>query len=424
LHFRFDRVLALNGSQAQGALDERALRGVVGLLAMGAFASSAAMRVCDAMLPRLVEEFDSTVAACAAVNTGFAIAYGLLQVVIGPLGDRLGKFRVITTAMMCAALASIACALAPTLHGLVAARVVAGGMGGAIIPVAFAWIGDQVPYASRQSVLARIMSGGIMGVICGQLIGGICVDTVGWRWAFVVLAVLFAGAGILMRASAAARLPSVATLSAADSRPLAVLRQYLVIARPAWSRVILLSVMIEALLMHGALSFVPTALHHQFGMPLWKAAAVSAVVGVGGFVYTLGARRLIDTLGERRLALLGGGLVCLGLMLIGVATHPWVSVLGCLCLGLGFYAFHNTLQVHGTQLSAQQRGMGVALFALSLFVGQSVGVTLVSFAVELTGFSGVFISASLAFAALTIVFVRALAGHLAARAASAESPAS
>jgi predicted MFS family arabinose efflux permease len=148
------------------------------------------------------------------------------------------------------------------------------------------------------------------------------------------------------------------------------------------------------------------------------------VVGVGGFVYTLGARRLIDTLGERRLALLGGGLVCLGLMLIGVATHPWVSVLGCLCLGLGFYAFHNTLQVHGTQLSAQQRGMGVALFALSLFVGQSVGVTLVSFAVERTGFSGVFISASLAFAALTIVFVRALASHLAVRAASAESPGS
>jgi hypothetical protein len=57
-------------------------------------------------------------------------------------------------------------------------------------------------------------------------------------------------------------------------------------------------------------------------------------------------------------------------------------------------------------------------------VGQSVGVTLVSFAVERTGFSGVFISASLAFAALTIVFVRALASHLAVRAASAESPGS
>lgn len=411
-----------SADQAPAALDERALRGVVALLALGAFASSAAMRVCDAMLPRLVEEFESTVAACAAVNTGFAIAYGLLQVVIGPLGDRLGKFRVITAAMMCAALASIACALAPNLQGLVAARVVAGGMGGAIIPVAFAWIGDQVPYASRQSVLARVMSGGIMGVICGQLIGGICVDTVGWRWAFVVLAILFAGAGILMRASAAARLPSQSALSAQESRPLAVLRQYLVIARPSWSRVILIAVMIEALLMHGALSFIPTALHDRFDLALWKAAAVSAVVGLGGFIYTLCARRLIETLGEQRLALMGGGLVCLGLMLIGLATHPLMSALGCLCLGLGFYAFHNTLQVHGTQLSAHQRGMGVALFALSLFVGQSVGVTLVSFAVALTGFSGVFIGASLAFAALTAVFVVALARHHAARQHQPESP--
>ena len=126
-------VLALNGSDGPATLDARSLRGIVGLLSLGAFASSAAMRVCDAMLPRLVEEFDSSVSACAAVNTGFAIAYGLLQVVIGPLGDRLGKYRVITTAMMCAALASIACALAPNLQGLVAARVIAGGMGGAII---------------------------------------------------------------------------------------------------------------------------------------------------------------------------------------------------------------------------------------------------------------------------------------------------
>jgi predicted MFS family arabinose efflux permease len=406
--------LALSGSDGPGTVDARSLRGIVGLLALGAFASSAAMRVCDAMLPRLVEEFQSSVSACASVNTGFAIAYGLLQVVIGPLGDRLGKYRVITTAMMCAALASIACALAPNLQGLVAARVIAGGMGGAIIPVAFAWIGDHVPYESRQSVLARVMSGGIMGVVCGQLIGGVCVDTIGWRWAFVVLAIMFAAAGLRMRSSAAARLPASAAQSSASSHPLAVLRQYAAIARPQWSRVILISVMLEALLMHGALSFIPTALHQRFDLALWKAAAVAAVVGLGGFVYTLCAARLIGALGERRLALLGGGLVCLGLLLIGVSWHPGVSVLGCLLLGLGFYAFHNTLQVHGTQLSASQRGMGVALFALSLFVGQSVGVTVASFAAALTGFPAIFLTASLAFAALTAAFVLALARHHAA----------
>jgi len=398
----------VSGVPKPASIDERALHAVIALLALGAFASSAAMRVCDAMLPRLVLDFQSTVAACAAVNTGFAVAYGLLQVVIGPLGDRVGKYRVITTALLCAALASVACALAPDLSVLVGARVVAGGMGGAIIPVAFAWIGDHVPYEARQSVLARVMSGGIMGVISGQLLGGLCVDTIGWRWAFVVLALLFVAAGLLMRRNPAARLPAPAMLTAEQTRPGAVLRQYAQIAASPWSRVILVAVMVEALLMHGALAFIPTALHQRFGLPLWQAAAIAAGVGLGGFGYTLAASRLIGSLGERRLARLGGALVCAGLMLIGLAPHPAVATLGCLLLGLGFYAFHNTLQVHGTQLSGTQRGMGVALFALSLFIGQSVGVTLVSLVVGLTGFPAVFTAASFAFAALTIVFVMAL----------------
>lgn len=412
----------MSGALKPAAVDERALQRVIALLALGAFASSAAMRVCDAMLPRLVLDFQSTVAACAAVNTGFAIAYGLLQVVIGPLGDRVGKYRVITTALLCAALASVGCALAPDLSVLVAARVVAGGMGGAIIPVAFAWIGDHVPYEARQSVLARVMSGGIMGVICGQLLGGLCVDTIGWRWAFVVLALLFVAAGVLMRRNPASRLPAPPMLTAEQSRPGAVLRQYAQIAASPWSRVILLAVMVEALLMHGALAFIPTALHQRFGLPLWQAAAIAAGVGLGGFGYTLAASRLIARLGERRLARLGGALVCAGLMLIGLAPHPLVAILGCLLLGLGFYAFHNTLQVHGTQLSGTQRGMGVALFALSLFIGQSVGVTLVALVVGITGFPAVFVAASGVFALLTVAFVMALGRRTGDRSGAKPAP--
>ena len=393
------------------ALDQRAVTRIVGLLSLGGFASSAAMRVCDPMLPRFADDFQASLAAVASVNTGFAISYGLLQLGIGPLGDRLGKFRVITVAMMLAALASIACALAPSLHGLVAARVMAGGMGGAIIPVAFAWIGDQVPYVARQSVLARVMSGSLIGVICGQLIGGICVDTVGWRWAFVVLAALFGIVAILMRTSPAARLRPAPAMDAGDTGLRSVLRNYASIARPAWSRMILGAVMIEALIMYGGLSFIPTTLHDRFGIPLWQAAMISAVMGVGGFVYTLLAARLIGRLGEQRLVVVGGTMVCAGLMLVAVAPYPWLAAVGTGALGLGFYGFHNTLQVHGTQLSPTHRGMGVALFALCLFIGQSIGVSLISMMVTLVGFTLSLAGAAVAFGLLTIWFSLALARH-------------
>lgn len=391
-----------------------ATRPVVMLLTIASFASSMSMRLCDPLLPQLAQDFGVGIPAAAGAITGFALSYGLLQLVIGPLGDRLGKYRVINAAVALAALAALACALAPSLGWLVVARVVAGGVGGAINPVAFAWVGDEIDYAQRQQVLARVMSGALLGVILGQLVGGVFADTIGWRWAFVALASLFAVVALLMRLSPAAKLVPRPPQPGAPVGLAGLWRGYRAIARPAWSRTVLIAVLVEGMLMYGALSFVPTALHQRFALPMWQAASAAAVVGLGGFLYTVGAQRLIGRLGERGLALAGGGLVSLGLLLLALAPAPWVAMLGALALGLGFYSFHNVLQVHGTQLSPTQRGMGMALFALCLFVGQSVGVAVASAVVALAGFGETFGAAALAFALLTWAVARALARPAAA----------
>lgn len=379
---------------------------VVTLLATAAFVSNVSMRICDPLLPRLADEFCVGLPSAAASITAFALAYGALQLAIGPLGDRFGKYLVVTLATLLGALASALCALAPSLDWLVAARVFAGGVSGAIIPVALAWVGDEVAYAERQPVLARIMSGSLLGVISGQLIGGVFVDSLGWRWAFVALAALFAAvSALLFRGRHGVAHRSNITIIG----PRALLHAYLLIARPPWARRVLFTVVIEGMLMFGALAFVPAALHDRFGIPLWQAGAIAAVVGAGGFAYTLLARRLVHALGERGLASIGAAFLCVGLIAIAAAPAWWVAMLGCLAIGLGFYSFHNTLQVHGTQLSAQQRGMGVALFALGLFVGQSLGVALMSALIAHAGVTLSFTAAALAFMSLATGFVRALA---------------
>ena len=389
----------------------------VALLAAAAFASSVSMRVCDPLLPRLADEFGVGLPAAAATITGFAIAYGLLQLAIGPLGDRIGKYPTVNLAVGLGALASLACALAPTLGWLVGLRVLAGGVSGAIIPVAMAWVGDEVPYETRQPVLARVMSGSLLGVVSGQLVGGVFVDSLGWRWAFVALAILFATVGALLWRGRRGLVHRRAARARAG--PLALLRAYADIARPPWARRILATVVIEGLLMFGALSFIPTALHERFGLPLWQAAATAAMVGAGGLLYTVLAARLVRWWGERGLAAAGGAALVAGLLLVAAAPAPWVAALGCLSMGLGFYGFHNTLQVHGTQLSQRQRGMGVALFALGLFVGQSAGVALVSVLVARVGAAAAFGAAAVAFAVLAASFVRALARRQSAQLADA-----
>ena len=82
-------------------------------LSVAAFGSGMSLRVMDAMLPRLAEEFSLTLGSAASVITVFAVAYGMAQLVFGPLGDRFGKYRVVALGCLACALTTLVCALAP-----------------------------------------------------------------------------------------------------------------------------------------------------------------------------------------------------------------------------------------------------------------------------------------------------------------------
>jgi predicted MFS family arabinose efflux permease len=78
-------------------------------------------------------------------------------------------------------------------------------------------------------------------------------------------------------------------------------------------------------------------------------------------------------------------------------------------LGMGVYMLHNTLQVHATQMAPEARGGALALFACSLFTGQSAGVWLASHVVDAAGARPVFVVAALGLLALALDFRRRLA---------------
>jgi len=70
----------------------RQLRGSgLAALAVVHFSSSAMMRACDPMLPALARSFGVTTGRAALTISAYAVAYGLTQLLFGPLGDRYGK---------------------------------------------------------------------------------------------------------------------------------------------------------------------------------------------------------------------------------------------------------------------------------------------------------------------------------------------
>ena len=374
------------------------------LISLVAFSSMASMRVCDPMLVALSTEFQVSVGEASRVISAFAVAYGCLQLFYGPLGDRVGKLRVINAASLSCAVFSAITAMASDFQLLVIARAAMGASAAGIIPLSMAWLGDQVSYDRRQETLAKLMSATVTGMMAGQWFGGWAAESLGWRTAFVVLSCMFATACALLFVRMGAQ-RRAAPVQAEGSYWQAALGSIALLRVPR-VRWVLTVTGLEGAMAFGTLAFVPSQLVQHFHLSASLAGGLMALYGIGGLFYSQMARRWLGWFGERGLARLGSALVALGLLLLAWGQHPALAAAGCLSAGLGFYMLHNTLQTQATQMAPHARGSAVTLFACLLFFGQSSGVLLVAQTVDHGGLEWAYTVSALGMLALGAVIAR------------------
>lgn len=349
--------------------------GAILALSFGAFGSGMSMRVADAMLVRLAADFNVALGTAALVITVFGVAYGLSQLLFGPLGDRYGKYLVIAWGCVACAVTALACGLVPNFSSLLWARSLAGATCAAIIPLSMAWIGDVVAYEERQSVLARFLIGQILGLSTGIVMGGFAADFLNWRAPFFLISTSFLMTGIaLVRMNK--RLPQQARqLHKAEGGALVrLIGEFRKVLAVPWARKVLGTVLIEGALVYGGLAFVPSHLHAVHGMSLAAAGSLVMLFGFGGFAFAMGSRHLVRRLGEVGLIRQGALVMASTMLVIAYAPFWWMAIPTCFLFGLGFYMMHNTLQINATQMAPERRGSAVAAFASCFFLGQSAGV--------------------------------------------------
>jgi predicted MFS family arabinose efflux permease len=364
------------------------------LLAATCFASSANLRVADALLAQVADDFRVTVGQASSIVAAFAISYGLLQAVYGPVGDRLGKLRVVAFGSGLAAVLTGACALMSSLGGLTAARFLAGAAAAAIIPLAMAWIGDKIPFERRQPVLARFLSGQMMGLVFGQAAGGFVGDLLGWRGAFAMLAMLHAIATVVL----VQHLRAIPGGGGPDSAPQSfgsTLRSVRSMLGRSYPRLVLAAVAVEAAAMYGAFAYVGADLRARFGIGYGLIGLILGGFGAGGLLYAMVAPRLLALLGERGFAISGGLVLALAYLALAVTGSLIVIAVAILAMGFGFYLLHNTLQVNATQMAPEARGLSVAVFAAVLFMAQSMGVALAAPIVDAHGAQPIYVVSAL-----------------------------
>jgi DHA1 family bicyclomycin/chloramphenicol resistance-like MFS transporter len=178
-----------------------------------------AMDLQFAAMPGMARDLGASVASVQLTLSAFAISFGVMQLIHGPLSDRVGRKPLIVGGMALFALASLACALAPSAEALTAARIVqaVGASAGPVLGRAVIRDVHGGPGAAR--VLGYVMAAFGIVAIFGPFLGAMLVEGIGWRAPFHAMA----GFGGIAAALCAWLLPETRPDRADNSRRIGAL---------------------------------------------------------------------------------------------------------------------------------------------------------------------------------------------------------
>jgi EmrB/QacA subfamily drug resistance transporter len=167
------------------------------ILTLGGTAYALQQTMVIPALPALRRDLHTTTTWVTWVLTVFLLVASVATPVLGKLGDQYGKERLLTITLLCSLASCVGAAFAWNIWSLIAFRAVQG-FGGAIFPLSFGIIRDEFP-RERVTVGIGLISavfgvGGGFGIV----LAGLIVDNASWRWLFIVGAVPYALAGLLV----------------------------------------------------------------------------------------------------------------------------------------------------------------------------------------------------------------------------------
>ncbi|MCA1669744.1 MAG: MFS transporter, partial [Thermomicrobia bacterium] len=360
-------------------------------------------RVIAPLLPTIANAFHTSVSSAGILITAYMLPYGFFQLFYGPLSDRVGKVKVVAFAMVLFSVGTALCGASTSLPVVTLLRFLTGIAAAAIFPLTLAYIGDTVPYAQRQATIAILMSCSAAATAFSTSVGGLIAAVLSWRLVFPIFGVAsgIVAVALLFLLKEEIRLPLP------DPRP-RPRDTYLAAIRAPRMLPLLILILIEGFIYNGVFSYLGGYLNYRFAL---GSLAIGLLLGFAGVMQLSTARvlrYLVLRLGERRLILIGGGMMGAAYLTAALIPRWPFFLLSMLLAGVGFVLCHTTLQTRATETYPQARGTAVALFAFALFLGGGVGTALVGSIISGVGYIATLIAAGLCLWAFAAAAARTL----------------
>jgi MFS transporter, DHA2 family, methylenomycin A resistance protein len=162
-------------------------RAVLLVMCVGYFLVLLDVTIVNVALPTIGHELGAGVSELQWVVDGYALALAGLMLTGGTVGDPHGHKRVVLCGLALFGLASLGCGLAGSAGSLIACRVVQGLGAALMLPGTLAVIANAYPDQRERTRAIGVWAGvGSSALPAGPLLGGVLVQTAGWRWVFLL----------------------------------------------------------------------------------------------------------------------------------------------------------------------------------------------------------------------------------------------
>src|ERR1700677_135369 len=157
---------------------------VLGLTAAASFMVSLDNQVVATALPVIRVQLHASLASLEWTVNAYTLSFAVLLLTGAALGERLGRRRMLAAGLGLFTAASAACALAPDVGALVAARAVQGAGSALVLPIAVAMLSAGFPPERRAWATGIFMAVTGFAVMAGPVVGGAVAQGLAWQWIF------------------------------------------------------------------------------------------------------------------------------------------------------------------------------------------------------------------------------------------------
>jgi len=165
-----------------------ALARIVATVSVGFVVTQLDVTIVNIALARLAAELNASVARLQWIVDAYTLAFAVLMLSGGVLGERYGARRMYAAGLVVFALASLACGLADTPAAVIAARAVQGAGAAMMLPNSLALLNEACRHdrALRARAVGFWTAAGAISIAAGPIAGGLLIAAFGWRSIFLV----------------------------------------------------------------------------------------------------------------------------------------------------------------------------------------------------------------------------------------------